>query len=179
MGREVVQSSASGLHLRRLRVPVDALALMKACSSVAKRSSGKIVVVLGWVLGDNRRGGVAACLALGADVFSARIAASRTTMQRQTRTWRYVVVLGLIATCAQWSVANAGDDSKVVAKPLPPGIVKAWRDAGAEVGWMKMDSSGYVRFYPLDAAKAGALPAFRFSKWNAGAIGRAMIESCG
>jgi len=30
-----------------------------------------------------------------------------------------------------------GQTKKEAPKPLPPEIVKAWRDAGAEVGWMK------------------------------------------
>jgi len=44
-----------------------------------------------------------------------------------------LIVLGL-----QLSPLPAAD-KKEAPKPLPPEIVQAWRDAGANVGWMNMN----------------------------------------
>lgn len=57
-------------------------------------------------------------------------------------------------------------------EPLPAEIVKAWSDAGASVGWMRLHQSGYVEFIAKNAGKPGDLPAFRFSEWRAGVLDR-------
>src|SRR6266404_7069124 len=57
------------------------------------------------------------------------------TMQKQGTTWRYRAALAVLASCSLF--AGAGADKKETPKPLPPEIVKAWRNAGAQVGWMK------------------------------------------
>jgi internalin A len=48
-------------------------------------------------------------------------------------------------------------------KPLPPQIAKVWRDAGVQVGWMRisndLDADDYFRD---DKAPTGELPAFRY-----------------
>src|ERR1044071_9837063 len=62
--------------------------------------------------------------------------------------------------------ADPAANEKDPPKPLPPEIVKAWRDAGAEVGWMKMGKWGLVWFFSLENGQAGATPAFQFSRWN-------------
>ena len=43
----------------------------------------------------------------------------------------------MLASFGSCICAGAGADNKDAPKPLPPEIVKAWRDAGADVGWMK------------------------------------------
>jgi hypothetical protein len=43
-------------------------------------------------------------------------------------------------------------------------VVKAWKEAGAAVGWMKTDPSGALTF--VEKAEAGAIPAFQFAKWK-------------
>jgi len=55
-------------------------------------------------------------------------------------------------------------------RPLPENIVKAWKDAGATVGWMKVDESGILNF--LEKPEAGAIPAFRFLKWKEGVVAK-------
>ncbi|MEI7688207.1 MAG: hypothetical protein WCL32_24645 [Planctomycetota bacterium] len=55
-------------------------------------------------------------------------------------------------------------------RPLPENIVKAWKDAGATVGWMKVDESGILSF--LENPEAGAVPAFRFLKWKEGVVAK-------
>ena len=49
-------------------------------------------------------------------------------------------------------------------KPLPENIVKAWKEAGATVGWMRVRPVGFLEFVPEDAGKPGDLPAFYFSE---------------
>jgi len=53
-------------------------------------------------------------------------------------------------------------DQKELPKPLPDNIIKAWKDAGATVGWMKVDASGIPTF--VEKPEEGAVPAFRFLK---------------
>jgi len=65
------------------------------------------------------------------------------------------------------------DDTKDLPKPLPDNIIKAWKDAGATVGWMKVESSGGLSF--VDKPEAGAIPAFRFPKWKNGVVAKLPI----
>ena len=58
-------------------------------------------------------------------------------MQMQRRTWHYLAGLAVLASFGSGVCAGAGADKKDAPKPLPPEIVKAWRNAGAQVGWMK------------------------------------------
>ncbi|AMV25093.1 hypothetical protein VT84_11905 [Gemmata sp. SH-PL17] len=60
------------------------------------------------------------------------------------------------------------DDKKDLPKPLPDVVVKAWKDAGAAVGWMKTETSGALIF--VEKPEAGAIPAFRFAKWKDGIV---------
>lgn len=53
-------------------------------------------------------------------------------------------------------------------KPLPDTITRAWKDAGATVGWMKTDESGVLTF--LEKPEPGAIPAFRFPNWEDGVV---------
>ncbi len=48
-------------------------------------------------------------------------------MQR-TR-WHYLAALAVLASCGLSVCAGADGDKKEAPKPLPPEIVKAWRDA--------------------------------------------------
>jgi hypothetical protein len=62
----------------------------------------------------------------------------------------------------------AKPDDKDLPKPLPEKVVKAWKDAGAVAGWMKVDESGLLKF--IEKPEAGAIPAFRFAKWKDGVV---------
>lgn len=53
-------------------------------------------------------------------------------------------------------------------KPLPDNITKAWKDAGATVGWMKMEESGLLTF--VEKPEPGTVPAFQFAKWKDGVV---------
>lgn len=61
---------------------------------------------------------------------------------------------------------SAGQDDDP--KPLPAEVVKAWKDAGATVGWMKVESNGLLTFF--EKPEQGATPAFRFAKWKDGVL---------
>jgi hypothetical protein len=53
-------------------------------------------------------------------------------------------------------------------KPLPDKITKAWKDAGATAGWMKMEETGLLTF--VEKPETGAIPAFRFQTWKDGVV---------
>lgn len=55
-------------------------------------------------------------------------------------------------------------------RPLPESTVKAWKAAGATVGWIKVDEAGGPVFQ--EKAEAGAVPAFRFEKWKDGVVAK-------
>jgi len=77
------------------------------------------------------------------------------------------VAFALILVVPQ--IASAEEpDSKALPMPLPENIVKAWKGAGATVGWMKVQDSGVLAF--VDKPEAGAIPAFRFAKWKDGVV---------
>src|SRR5262249_49959431 len=45
-------------------------------------------------------------------------------------------------------------------EPLPKEVITAWKEAGVEVGWMRVDPLGFCDFLPEQGAAAGDLPAF-------------------
>jgi hypothetical protein len=61
-------------------------------------------------------------------------------------------------------------EKKDLPRPLPENVAKAWKDAGATVGWMKQEESGNLTF--LEKPEAGAIPAFRFEKWKDGVVAK-------
>src|SRR5258708_5895319 len=74
-----------------------------------------------------------------------------------------VLVTGPLGSAAQ-------PGKKDPPKPLPDNITKAWKDAGATVGWITVDSSGVPTF--VEKPEAGAVPAFRFLKWKDGVVAK-------
>src|SRR5262249_35819687 len=86
----------------------------------------------------------------------------------------YPAVLAVLASCVPGPVGGAGPAKKVAPKPLPPETVKAWRDAGAEVGWMKdiAPQSGAYQFWEpwRENGEAGGISAFRLPRKHAGGV---------
>jgi hypothetical protein len=85
----------------------------------------------------------------------------------------YLAALAVLAGFWPDVSPGASTDRKDAPEPLPPEIVKAWRDAGADAGWMKdvspQRSGGYEFWRPWrEKGEAGALPAFRFPERKAG-----------
>ena len=87
--------------------------------------------------------------------------------REKTMRWLSTVLLLLLAMPVH---AQANEVEKL--KPLPPEIVKLWQDAGADVGWMKMDKVDFVGFQAQEKVEAGAMPAFRFSPWKKGVLAK-------
>jgi hypothetical protein len=75
----------------------------------------------------------------------------------------------LAMACPHFSFA---DDpiKKEPPKPLPDSIVKAWKDAGAIVGWVQVETNGSVTY--LEKPEPGAIPAFRMAKWKEGVVAK-------
>ncbi len=60
-------------------------------------------------------------------------------------------------------------------KPLPDDIVRAWKEAGAEVGWLRVHPAGFpafVEFVHEQAGKPGDLPAFGLAHWPEGRLAK-------
>jgi Leucine-rich repeat (LRR) protein len=55
---------------------------------------------------------------------------------------------------------------------LPDVIVKAWEQAGADVGWMRFDPSGMLEFSQAVEGEPGDLPAFGIHVWKSGVVSR-------
>ena len=86
-----------------------------------------------------------------------------------------LIVLGL-----QMSPLFAAD-KKDALKPLPPEIVQAWRDAGANVGWMNMNlhlnrpifrAEGEVMIPSEWWDRTSGMPVFQFSEWEEGVLAK-------
>jgi hypothetical protein len=75
------------------------------------------------------------------------------------------VILGLLTSCGFAAVSSAQPENKDAPKPLPPEIVKAWRDAGFDAGWVKdmpAQSPAWGFWHPWrEKPEPGAIPAFR------------------
>src|SRR5262245_48105995 len=83
----------------------------------------------------------------------------------------WVFALSLVAGQFGGQAGVAGQpDKKDPPRPLPDAIVKAWNDAGATAGWMKVEETGILSF--VEEPEAGALPAFRFEKWKDGVLAK-------
>jgi hypothetical protein len=96
-------------------------------------------------------------------------------MKKQlARTWRYLAVLAVLASFGLGTVTSADPEIKDTPRPLPAEIVKAWRDAGADVGWMKdvPPRLGTYNFWEpwREKGEAGAIPAFRFPEKKADGV---------
>ena len=83
-------------------------------------------------------------------------------------------VFYLAGFCAESANLVAGEIIKPDTPTLPDSVVKGWRNAGAEIGWMgSHDSYGLSGFRELsDANTVSARPAFRFRVWTSGMIGK-------
>lgn len=75
------------------------------------------------------------------------------------------VAFAVVLATGQFGFAEDGKD---LPKPLPDDVAKAWKDAGAAVGWMKMEESGLLNF--VEKPEPGAIPAFRFPRWKDGVV---------
>ncbi len=76
------------------------------------------------------------------------------------------LTVGLVVLAA----ALAEEEDKP--SPLPAAVVAAWKNVGADVGWMRRNDKGYLEFRLDKEGKAGEVPSFRFDAWNEGVIGR-------
>jgi hypothetical protein len=80
-----------------------------------------------------------------------------------------VLAVVLVLVTGQMSFAHQ-PDKKAPPKPLPDDIVKAWKDAGADVGWSMLTTYGALRF--VEKPEVGAIPAFRLGPWRAGMVAK-------
>ncbi len=62
-------------------------------------------------------------------------------------------------------------------KPLPENIVKAWKAARAEVGWLRPSPSDFPEFIREKEGKSGDLPAFSFRDWEEGRLAKLPVPA--
>src|SRR5262249_38508903 len=84
------------------------------------------------------------------------------TMQTQEAIRRFLPLLALMLNCTVTAFAGEEPDTKEAPKPLPRPIIKAWQDAGAEVGWMNANN-GFVSDSDQEQGEAGDIPAFQLA----------------
>jgi internalin A len=65
---------------------------------------------------------------------------------------------------------SLGQDVKP--KPLPEAIIKAWTDAGAQVGWIREGPIAFAQFVQGGTPREGDVPGFRFATWRAGVVAK-------
>jgi hypothetical protein len=55
--------------------------------------------------------------------------------------------------------------------PLPNGVIAAWKEAGAEPGWVAVERYlNHPELRRIDRKARGEVPAFRCRKWTAGVV---------
>jgi hypothetical protein len=90
----------------------------------------------------------------------------------RNRYWVWAVGWGLLLAAASRGDPPAGGGEKEVgaSRPLPAKVVRAWQQAGAEAGWLRVEEhGGWWFFHPLDESpRAGDMPGFRIRFWRAG-----------
>lgn len=69
------------------------------------------------------------------------------------------------------SVVSAQEPAKkVLPKPLPKEVVKAWTDVAIGTGWIKVDKSGDLTW--TSTPDAGSVPVFKFQPWKEGVVAK-------
>src|SRR5262245_40517637 len=81
-----------------------------------------------------------------------------------------MAALAMLLTCGFSGFADQPPAKKDAPKPLPKEIIEAWKTAGAEIGWIRVDKYGWAYFVPEENGVAGDLAAFRFSVWKQGTL---------
>jgi hypothetical protein len=86
-----------------------------------------------------------------------------------------LAALAVLASSGLGVIVSADPDKTDAPKPLPQEIVKAWRDAGANVGWMKdvppQPTGGNDYWEPFrEKVEPGAMLAFRFHPEKEGVL---------
>jgi hypothetical protein len=64
------------------------------------------------------------------------------------------------------------------ALPLPAELVAAWKEAGANVGWMATKRNGLPEFREGIEGKPGEVPAFQFKTWTDGVVNKLPQPQC-
>src|SRR5688572_25341162 len=86
-------------------------------------------------------------------------------MRPGSLTWpgtiRGLAVLVVLGACGLRGVAAPAPARKDPPKHLPQEVVRAWKKAGAIVGWMRVDKHDFLLLRPEEEGGAGGLPAFR------------------
>ena len=95
-------------------------------------------------------------------------------MQLRCATWqantRALGAIAMFTTGVITALAGPLPGKNDPPKPLPEEIVLAWKKAGADVCWLRVNRGGGFEFPPDAESVAGDLPAFRFYGWKEGLL---------
>src|SRR5882724_6972841 len=92
---------------------------------------------------------------------------------------RFQTLMAVLATCGL-SAATAQPAGKTdPPNPLPKEIVEAWKEAGAQAGWMRADRFGLLEMLPQNKGRAGDLPAFKLAAWKDGLLAKLPVPASG
>jgi internalin A len=83
---------------------------------------------------------------------------------------RVMMALAFVATCDLSCLRAEQPAKKALPEPLPKEVLDAWKKAGADVGWMRIDTFGSLKLMPEKERAAGDLPAFGFTDWKNGQV---------
>ena len=92
------------------------------------------------------------------------------------RTRRYLLTTRLIgpflllATCKLSALAHQSAPQGRPLELLSDDVVTAWREAGAQVGWIGLDENGRLLFFRQSRNAASDMPAFHSVLWREGRI---------
>ena len=97
-------------------------------------------------------------------------------MQRRCLNWKPAVAalaaILILTTGVSTGRADSPPAKTDVPQPLPENIVTAWKEAGAQVGWLRAQPDGFSKFVPEKAGKSGDLPAFLFAFGQEGRLAK-------
>jgi hypothetical protein len=79
-----------------------------------------------------------------------------------------MAALAMLATCGLTGFAAPPPAKTDAPKPLPEKIVTAWENAGAIVGWARVDEFGILRFILEKEGQPGDLATIRVIRWQEG-----------
>src|SRR5438128_1488049 len=89
------------------------------------------------------------------------------------RSWLALGLLVAVTLGAAPDVCVAGKDkdAKVFAPPSAK-VVAAWKEAGADFGWVRANQRGVLVFERREKGRTSEVPGFRFEAFTPGTIGR-------
>jgi Leucine-rich repeat (LRR) protein len=95
-----------------------------------------------------------------------------TEFETNADSWRVLLTCKRKKPSDEQKRKNVPVPSSEVPHPLPQDVQRAWMKAGAQVGWQGMKDILVLDFQTMPEGLVGVVPAFRFTAWNEGTVGK-------